>query len=204
MQQVLGIDEVGMGALAGPMYVTGFLAPSAEWSWPELNDSKQMIAKRRSRVHSQISSFPHVTMVGTREEIDEEGLWVLAHRLYVKLIDTIIEKYGLPNQVIIDGEEPAKPIPGVDYIVKADTKYPSVMAASVIAKDSRDTYMLLIAKQYPGYGIEKNMGYGTPQHMNGLRIHGVSDIHRRTFRPASEMLRKAEMESSCGLPDVDR
>ncbi len=176
---VAGIDEVGRGALAGPL-VAGVVVLPAN-SRLTLYDSKLISAARRQQLSSQIQNSAIGYGLGwvTNNEIDEYGLgWALREAYLRALEDMALEV----SQIIIDGS--------VNYLddfeicqtlVKADQSVSCVAAASIIAKVARDEYMQKLCKQYPQYCYDTNVGYGTKTHREAIAKHGLTDIHRKSF-----------------------
>lgn len=187
-KQVIGIDEVGLGALAGPLVVCAFSAPSDDWKMPRLTDSKKFTGTagktRREQVALDLmTQFPdrYVLIQAEAHEIDEHGIGRVLPMALERALERLVEKVGVPNRVIIDGENKGVCV-GAEYYAKADLNYPAVSAASVIAKVHRDNLMKEYAKSYPKYGFEAHVGYPTEAHTTALKKYGMSPIHRRSYR----------------------
>lgn len=176
---VCGVDEAGRGPLAGPVFAGAVILPE-NYSHEILNDSKKLSEKKRDLVYDDIIRDAISWSVGmaTEKEIDEINI-LNATFLAMK---RAVEGLGMkPDLAFIDGNR--YPNTGVKEItiVKGDSKCMSVAAASIIAKVSRDRYMLEMDKKYPQYQFSKHKGYGTKLHYEMIDQFGVSEIHRRTF-----------------------
>jgi ribonuclease HII len=195
----LGIDEVGCGCWAGPLVVGAVLAPFA-WSHPLLRDSKTTKNERnREEILLQLPQPGEVRYFLRRtpaSEVDRVGIRNARGDAFTSLCETI---YAIEEDVlvVIDGDVPARGFSQA-LLPKADTFVPHVMAASIVAKVSRDTEMMLYAKQYPQYGFEKHKGYGTEEHTVALEKYGPCPLHRRSYRPIRKYF-----ESSTSVPSTD-
>ncbi|MGF7138339.1 ribonuclease HII [Roseimarinus sediminis] len=182
-----GCDEAGRGCLAGPVYAAAVILPPG-FELPLLNDSKQLSEKQRYQLRPLIIEAALAWAVGVvdNNEIDQINIlkasWLAMHRA----IDQLSIQ---PEHLIIDGSrfQPYGTIPHA-CIVKGDGKYHSIAAASVLAKTFRDDYMLEQAKEFGGYGWERNKGYPTKDHRDALIRLGPCRLHRRTFRLFSQQL----------------
>jgi ribonuclease HII len=192
---IIGCDEVGFGAWAGPMVVCALAAPP-DWSCKNLKDSKAYATRKaRQKVFEQLRVDKDLiwNVQWTQAyEIDEMGM-AKAHKMAMrdaldacaKQLETIVP--GFPERVICDGDGPP-PMEGVECIPKADATIPAVMAASVVAKVLRDDYMVQLAAKYKGYGFEAHVGYGTQAHEDAIRLHGICDQHRKSYKPIKKFL----------------
>ena len=184
---MIGIDEVGRGCWAGPLLVVAVRGVGALPTG--LADSKQLTKKRREALVNDIKIACDIGEGWvTPLEIDTEGL-AGAMRLGVARALAATQT-GSDEEIIMDGKSNYcdQAFTNVQCVVKADALYPLVSAASVYAKVKRDALMADQAQAFPEYGFEKHVGYGTALHMSALKAHGVSAIHRRSFRPISELL----------------
>ena len=177
-----GCDEAGRGPLAGPVFAASVILP-ADFHHPLLNDSKKMTQKSRELL---------------REVIEKEAVAWAVEKVDVSQIDTMnilnasitgmqraVRRLKVrPEFLLIDGNR-FKPMEGYEYecIVKGDGKYASIAAASVLAKTWRDEYMRELAKQFPEYGWDKNMGYPTKEHIEAIKAYGYTPHHRMSFHP---------------------
>lgn len=176
---VCGIDEAGRGPLAGPVFAAAVILPE-NYSHSVLNDSKKLSEKKRDEVYDDIikDAVSYSVGIATEKEIDEINILnatFLAMRRAVEGLDV------KPDFAYIDGNQYPKTGVKEETIVKGDGKCISVAAASIIAKVSRDRFMLEIGEKYPEYQFNKHKGYGTKLHYEMIEKYGVSDVHRRSF-----------------------
>lgn len=178
-----GCDEAGRGCLAGSVYAAAVILP-ADYDNPGLNDSKQLTLKKRLELREQIKRDAVAWAVGivTPEEIDQINILKASHLAMRRAVEQLSVR---PEAMIVDGNMYRAGLPeGVKEftcIVKGDAKYQSIAAASILAKTYRDDYMAELAKEYPYYGWEKNVGYPTKAHREGIRKHGISPYHRKSY-----------------------
>jgi ribonuclease HII len=176
---VAGIDEVGRGALAGPLVAACVILPAN--SRLSLADSKLLQPQKRTEISAKIKDRAIGYGIGwvTNLEIDEYGLsWSLQEAYLRALEDMALEV----SQIILDGSVNYLKDFGIcQTIVKADQNVSCVAAASIIAKVARDEYMRALCEQYPEYCYETNVGYGTMAHRTALKEHGLTDLHRKSF-----------------------
>ncbi len=174
-----GVDEAGRGPLAGPVCAAAVILPQG-LELPGLNDSKKISEKQREALYDVIKeqAVSYGIAFATVEEIEERnilGATFLAMRRAVEQLSVV------PALALVDGNrDPGLGIP-TETVVKGDGKCADIAAASILAKVTRDRYMLEMAKQYPEYGFEKHKGYGTKAHYAALREFGSSPIHRPSF-----------------------
>jgi ribonuclease HII len=175
--------------LAGPVVAAAvvFHTMPSRRKLLRIDDSKQMLAEEREEVFSWLPDYAHIGVASASvEEIDTLNiLW--ASMLAMK---RALERLGInPIAALVDGntEPPDIPCP-VRCVVDGDATSLSIAAASIVAKVTRDRQMAVLAERYPGYGWERNMGYGTPEHRMGIDCLGINSQHRRTFRPIYELL----------------
>lgn len=176
---ICGVDEAGRGPLAGPVYAAAVILPQGHII-EGVNDSKKLSEKKRDMLYDKIIDECVCWSVGVASvsEIDEINILQATFLAMRRAVEGLEIK---PDIALIDGN--ARPGLDIDEmtVVKGDAKSASIAAASIIAKVSRDRYMLEMAKQYPQYKFEKHKGYGTKLHYEMLREYGISPIHRRTF-----------------------
>lgn len=178
-EYICGVDEVGRGPFAGPV-MTGAVILPRDCEILYLNDSKKLSPKRREALYEEITSRALAWSVARvePERIDEINI---LQATFEAMREAVLKLEIRPDIILVD----AVHIPDIDIpqesIVKGDAKSLSIAAASVVAKVTRDRVMTEYAKDYPGYGFEKNMGYGTAEHREALRRLGATPIHRRTF-----------------------
>ena len=176
---VCGVDEAGRGPLAGPVFAAAVILPE-NYTHEILNDSKKLSEKKRDIVFEDIIRDAVAYSVGmaTEKEIDDINILNATFLAMKRAVEGLSIK---PDLAYIDGNQ--YPRTGVKEItiVKGDSKCMSVAAASIIAKVSRDRYMLKVAEEYPEYQFPKHKGYGTKLHYEMIEKYGVSPVHRRSF-----------------------
>lgn len=175
-----GCDEAGRGCLAGSVYAAAVILPP-NYDNPLLNDSKKLSEKRRRELRDQIVADAVAWAVGvvTPEEIDKINILNASFLAMHRALDQLQVR---PEAVIVDGNrfKPYRDLP-FTTIVKGDGKYQSIAAASILAKTFRDEYMDRLAEEYPYYDWQKNKGYPTRAHREGIRLHGTSPYHRMSY-----------------------
>jgi len=175
---MIGIDEVGRGAIAGPLLVC---AVRLHGEVLGLRDSKLLTKNRRQLLAQQVYKHADIGYGWvSADEIDDIGLsksLVLATAKALEELNPIDSE-----EVIIDGNINFAPSLNSKIIIKADQTIPAVSAASIVAKVTRDAFMVDLSKKYPGYDFEKHVGYGTKQHMLLIKKLGLLEIHRKSFK----------------------
>lgn len=182
---VAGLDEVGRGPWAGPVVAAAVVLDLARV--PEgLADSKQLPAARRVALDRQIRTAAMVGVgVATVEEVDRLNVLHASMLAMRRALDGLGCAVG---HALVDGNRlPDLPCPGT-AVVGGDGLCASIAAASIVAKVARDALMAELALDHPGYGWERNAGYGTPEHQQGLVRHGVTHHHRRSFGPIADLM----------------
>ena len=174
-----GVDEAGRGPLAGPVYAAAVILPRG-LVIPGLDDSKKLTEKKREALFDPIREAA-LSYGIARAEVEEIEALNILNATYLAMNRAIAQLKPAPALALIDGnrdkgiEFPSRPV------VKGDAKCADIAAASVLAKVSRDRYMLEMAEQYPQYGFDAHKGYGTAAHYAALRAYGPSPIHRLSF-----------------------
>ena len=186
---VAGIDEAGRGPLAGSVVAACVVLPFEQI--PEgVQDSKMLTAGQRERLFDKIMRVARGVGVGVVESvrIDEINILQASHEA-MRLALADLPAGLLPDIALIDGL-PVRPFP-VDQValVKGDSRSPSIAAASIIAKVTRDRLMIELDLLYPQYDFASNKGYGSPSHLKALEVHGVCPIHRRSYKPVQAALK---------------
>ena len=175
-----GCDEAGRGCLAGSVYAAAVILPP-DYDNALLNDSKKLTEKRRYALRVDIIRDAGAWAVGvvTPEEIDRINILRASFLAMHRALDQLKVR---PEAVIVDGNRftPYRDLP-YTTIVKGDGKYQSIAAASILAKTFRDDYMDALAKEYPCYDWQSNKGYPTRAHREGIRLHGISPYHRKSY-----------------------
>jgi len=189
---IAGVDEAGRGALAGPVSAAAVILGSD--SIDGLDDSKKLTPDVRAELYKEIWSKADgvgVALVGPGM-IDDIN--ILQASLYaMKLAVAMLPR--IPGIVLVDGNQVPAGLDNAVSVIKGDTKSGSIMAASIIAKVTRDRYMARLAVQYPEYQFDQHKGYAVPAHYSALEAYGPSEIHRMSFAPCRDAKRK--------LPDHD-
>jgi ribonuclease HII len=176
---ICGVDEVGRGPLAGPVMAGAVILPKDEMIY-YLNDSKKLSEAKREELYDVILKKAVATGLGTvlPKRIDEINILQATYEAMREAINNLEVK---PDMILVDAVKiPEIEIPQIS-IIKGDEKSVSIAAASIIAKVTRDRLMVEYDKVFPYYGFASNKGYGTKQHVEALRLHGPSQIHRKTF-----------------------
>ena len=188
---IIGVDEAGRGPLAGPVVAAAVVL--GEGLPAGIGDSKKLSAKRRATLDEQLRACCKWSVaVVEPEEIDRINIFQATMQAMSRCVRDLAETLPRePTEVLIDGNQtperrcaewrwPARAIVGGDGI------QPSIGAASIIAKEWRDRLMVKAAEAHPGYGWERNKGYGTAEHMTALRERGPTPLHRRSFAPVAQ------------------
>jgi ribonuclease HII len=186
----VGIDEVGRGCWAGPL-VAGAVVLGTPIKG--LKDSKKLSAKRRERLSEEILLMAKAVGIGwvTAEEVDRLGLTISVGLAMKRALEQITTDY---DEIIIDGNLNFFPDNvKAKTLIKADDLIPAVSAASIVAKVARDRYMYAVAKDYPNYGFEKHVGYGTAVHLKALSTYGVTPLHRMSYKPVATARAKMQL-----------
>lgn len=184
--RIAGVDEVGRGPWAGPVVAAAVVLDPHNLPWGA-NDSKKLTAKKREALHDRIWATAHVGIgEASVEEIDRHNI---LQATYMAMKRALAALPVLPDFALIDGNRlPASLSCPAHPVVKGDGVVLSIACASIVAKVYRDRLMGDLAKAHPHYGWEHNAGYGAPAHQQGLRTHGVTAHHRRSFKPIAELL----------------
>lgn len=185
---VAGVDEAGRGPLAGPVVAAAVVLHPGH-PIEGLRDSKKLSARRREHLAAEIRERALAFAVASAsvEEIDRLNI---LHATLLAMTRAIEGLDPPPRRVRIDGNR-APRLDGmrVETVIGGDDQDPAIAAASILAKTVRDGLMLQYAEQFPVYGFERHMGYGTAVHMAALREHGPCEIHRRSFAPVARVIK---------------
>ena len=184
---VIGCDEVGRGALSGPVVV------AAVWFQPELmprkllrelDDSKNLTAEKRTELAAWIRQTSKIAVAANSVSVID------ARNIRNATLDAMrraITKLQIVAPVMIDGQDIPPGLTGeCSAIVKGDCKVPQIAAASIVAKTLRDSLMARLASKYPVYAWERNAGYGTKHHLGAIRDHGITRHHRHSYAPVAQ------------------
>lgn len=181
---IAGVDEVGRGPLAGPIVAAAVILKYEDLNSSNLilglKDSKKLSLKKREELFDVIinkAESYHIS-ISDNNEIDEKGISYCNNKIFLEACRNLEVK---PELVLTDGY----PIKGYDgpseYIIKGDAKSACIAAASIVAKVYRDRLMMAYGDVYPQYGFERNVGYGTEEHIEAIRKYGITPIHRKSF-----------------------
>lgn len=196
---IVGVDEVGRGPWAGPVVTAAVWLP--EGALPEavtaqLDDSKKLSRKKRDALSeillaaSDAGKICHAFGEATAEEVDRLNVLAASLAAMSGAVQALGRKLGrVPDLALVDGNRLPGDLccPGL-AVVKGDGRSWSIAAASILAKTRRDAQMAALALDWPGYGWERNAGYGTKEHQEGLKKLGLTPWHRRSFRPVAALL----------------
>ena len=176
---ICGVDEAGRGPLAGPVCAAAVILPP-NMEIPGLNDSKKLSDKKRRELYPIIKeqAIAYGIAFVDHEKIDEINV---LQATYMAMGQAIAQLSVKPELALIDGNRAADFGVSTETVVHGDSLSASIAAASVLAKVSRDDYMLEMAKEYPQYSFEIHKGYGTKAHYAAITEHGTSPIHRMSF-----------------------
>ena len=179
VQILCGVDEAGRGPLAGPVCAAAVILPK-ETVIEGLNDSKKLSEKKREQLYDVIceTAVSYAISFATVAEIEELNI---LHATQLAMIRAINELDPIPDLAIIDGNQAGDIKFPHETVIKGDASCVSIAAASILAKVTRDRFMVEMAEQYPNYHFEKHKGYDTKDHYNALREFGPCPIHRPSF-----------------------
>tara|TARA_B100000945_G_scaffold289597_1_gene262761 strand:- start:1426 stop:2061 length:636 start_codon:yes stop_codon:yes gene_type:complete len=190
INNICGIDEVGRGCLAGPVYSAAVvLDQNTNFEYKDfnqINDSKKLSEKKREKLFDYIIDISKFGIgICTVEEIDHLGI---QEAVKVSMIRAVESLEIQPDHLLIDNMKLELDIPQTS-IIKGDQISKSISSASIIAKVSRDNFMKnQISNNYPMYKFEKNKGYGTKEHMDAIKTFGITKQHRKSFEPIKSMI----------------
>lgn len=176
---ICGVDEAGRGPLAGPVYAAAVILPS-DCVIEGLNDSKKLTEKKREALFDEIKEKALAYGIASADENEIDEINIL-NATFLAMKRAIASLSVRPDLALIDGNQ--KPHTDIEEVtvIKGDAKSMSIAAASVLAKVSRDRFMLEMAEKYPQYEFARHKGYGTKLHYEKIAQYGVCDIHRLTF-----------------------
>lgn len=183
--RIAGVDEVGRGPLAGPVMAAAVILDPDKPIFG-LDDSKKLSDKKKNELYDQIltKAIAVSSAIIEADEIDRINIYQASKRAMEK----VVEQLSIPaDYLLVDAMTIGNNLPQ-DKLIKGDARSVSIAAASIVAKVERDRLMEEYGQKYPGYGFEKNAGYGTKQHLEGLDLYGVTPIHRMTFSPVQSRL----------------
>ena len=186
MKILAGVDEVGRGSLIGPVYAAAVILNSSI-NKKLLRDSKTLTKDKREKLDKYIKENS-IWAIGQASTKEIERINIL-HASLLAMKRAILKLKTKPSLVLIDGNKlPDLKNYKLKYVIKGDQKIPSISAASIIAKVSRDKFVTKLSKEFIDYGWDTNSGYGTKQHLKAIKKFGITKYHRRTFSPISGLL----------------
>jgi len=186
MKILAGVDEVGRGSLIGPVYAAAVIL-NKSINRKLLKDSKSLSKKKREELFSYIKKNS-IWAIGQSSVKEIEKLNILNASL-LAMKRAILKLTKKPSLVLIDGNRlPDLKNYKLEYVIRGDQKIPSISAASIIAKVSRDRFITTLSKQFNNYGWDKNSGYGTKEHLRAIKKFGITEYHRKTFSPICDLI----------------
>ena len=185
MKIIAGVDEVGRGSLIGPVYAAAVILKKSI-NTKILKDSKTLTPKKRKYLYNYIKKNSIWSLgKASVKEIEKKNILQASLLAMKRAIKKLNRK---PTHVLIDGNKiPELNNYNLNSVIKGDQKIPSISAASIIAKVSRDKFITALSKKNKGYHWDKNFGYGTKQHLQALKKLGITKHHRKTFSPISRL-----------------
>ena len=183
---VCGVDEAGRGPLAGPVYAAAVILDS-EQPIVGLADSKALSPARRQELSEKIRRQARAWAIASASVAEIDAINILQASLLA--MRRAVEQLSVaPDEVLVDGNQ----CPRINYpvraIIRGDSTIASISAASILAKTARDAEMLRLHRLFPNYGLDRHKGYPTAAHLAALRLHGVSEIHRRSYAPVRKLI----------------
>ena len=190
-QAIAGIDEVGRGPLAGPVVTACVILPK-NCKIKYLNDSKKIPKKHHEEIYQEILARALGIGIGIVDNnvIDQINIYDATKVGMLQAINRLKGVVTKPDYLLIDAMHLETSIPQ-QSLIKGDANSLSIAAASIVSKVTRDRMMADYANDYPGYAFEKNVGYGTKEHLEGIKKYGITPIHRKTFEPIKSMLKES-------------
>ena len=191
---IAGVDEVGRGCLAGPVYTAAIILDYDKLYGLDdktrdlIRDSKKLSVKQRERILPVIKdiAITYAIQSASVEEVDELNIIGATFLAMNRSLASLERK---PDITLVDGNQEVKGFKGKQRtLVKGDSLAYTIAAASILAKDARDSYMCEVGEQHPEYGFESHVGYGTKKHIDALAEYGVLDVHRKSFAPVAKHL----------------
>ena len=187
MKILAGVDEVGRGSLVGPVYAAAVIL-NKSINKKSLKDSK-ILTKDKREVLDKYIKKNSIWAIGQASTKEIEKINIL-HASLLAMKRAILKLNKKPSLVLIDGNKlPNLKNYKLQYVIKGDQKIPSISAASIIAKVSRDKFIKKLSKQFNNYGWDTNSGYGTKEHLRAIKKFGITKHHRKTFSPISSFLK---------------
>lgn len=178
-ERIVGIDEAGRGCLAGPVCIGAFVLDPNHSDLDFINDSKKLSFKLRSKLFNELSKYSHKVILVDNSEIDNLGIARVIENAISKIV---AEFHDGKTLFLIDGVFKKDFGNFSKKIIKGDSIYYSIAAASILAKHTRDLFMINLSKSYPNFLFSEHKGYGTKKHIHEIQKFGYTDIHRKSFK----------------------
>ncbi|WP_415303723.1 ribonuclease HII [Candidatus Pelagibacter sp. Uisw_090] len=186
MKILAGVDEVGRGSLIGPVYAAAVIL-NKSINKKLLKDSKSLTKNKREELDRYIKENS-IWAIGQASTKEIETINIL-HASLLAMKRAILKLNKKPSLILVDGNKlPYLKNYKLEYVIKGDQKIPSISAASIIAKVSRDRFITKLSKQFNKYGWDTNSGYGTKEHLRAINKFGITKYHRKTFSPICDIL----------------
>lgn len=189
MMLVCGVDEAGRGPLAGPVYAAAVILDPGH-PIPGLDDSKKLAPRRRETLAAEIREHARAWAVACSSVEEIDAINILQASL-LAMQRAVCALAVVPQRVLVDGLHCPSLVMPSRAVVRGDATVAEIAAASILAKVARDQVMLELHGQYPQYGFDRHKGYPTQAHLQALREHGVSAVHRRSFAPVQSCIATA-------------
>lgn len=188
---IAGVDEAGRGPWAGPVVAGAAILESGRVPGDllsQLDDSKKLKPAFRAELFKSLYRAPGVHLGIGQASVEEIDAHNILQATMMAMARAVQDLGSLPDLALVDGNREPKLACDVQTVVKGDSRSFSIAAASIAAKETRDRVMAGLAQQHPGYGWERNVGYGTKQHQAALAELGITPHHRRSFRPIRALI----------------
>ena len=188
---IVGIDEAGRGPWAGPVAVAAYMIHKESVEINGIYDSKKVSKNNRKKLYTSLCSDENCfkCTLASHLKIDEVGVGKTIHASILDLVQHVHSQNPRKRiKFLIDGYFKLSMDADYEYIKKGDSQIYAIAAASIIAKETRDLIMIDYSKQYPKYGFEKNVGYGTREHRQAITEYGICPIHRQSYKPIRNLI----------------
>jgi ribonuclease HII len=178
--RIVGIDEVGRGCFAGPVFVCGYIYTKDSPLLVGINDSKQLSQKKRGEYFDVLKSHNYLLKKASVGEINKYGIGKTINNSITNIVDELSDGKTF---FLMDGHFSQEFSSHSQQIIKGDCMHYSISCASIIAKELRDGMMRKLGEKYPQYDFEHNVGYGTATHIKAIKLYGITPQHRLSFKP---------------------
>lgn len=197
---IVGSDEAGYGAYAGPLVVAAVATPR-DWTDPRVKDSKKLSERQREALYEEFwkpEGFPMNVVIVEPADIDEKGVWPCLIQAHFDATHGMGHRLVYEPLIVVDGKIPVQ---DAISLPKADTLVPACSLASIIAKVTRDRILIELDHTYPEYGFAQHKGYGVPEHQAALDRLGPCPAHRRSYDPVARAVRQSIPEEGWSILD---